>query len=814
MILTAAGVASLGGAEAAVAMFRAATSTNLREWIAADVAVMTGEPLDQVQSQLVTDLEREGVDSTMTIEAVAQATSERVPSPQVVMARVVDPRKYPYYGLVRFSPDLECSRALSDDAVAVSEELMERLEARVGGRIEVNGAPLTVSAVIRSVPDQLALIPTPLPRILLSRGAAIQTGLLRWHGIHYERVLLRLSRDDLLPSVRSRVEAAFPGRRVLDYRRPDPLVALTADRAEGFLRLISVLALLVGALSMALAVWLHLDRRMDAIAIKKVLGASSHQILAIYGWEILLLTGTGSLLGMVSAMVVGWVIVAALPSLFSVQLEWSWNWSGPARGVLMGMLSALAVMGPVIVKVRAVRPHVLLRRRMADGDTMARGRFHAGPITFSTGSVFLFIAAVQPSWRNGLTLFVAMAGLTALISLLSAVALHGLNAAYKRLPPWQAVRHGIRFLLRPGGHARAGIGVMSAGVALVLTVQLLARSALDDLSESVPPTGARLLLMNVQPDQLTGLAALLSSTPGITRRPIILPFYVASVVAVEGRPIGDLPSAGPAGLERRWLAAGVDPDSGVVDLVDGQWWSKNEREAKVALPRSVARAMGARLGSRVEFLAGGSRFSAQVAALFSSGGLDRLRCCFLFNRVVREPENVIYHGFAAVPPERTAAVRELIYRNFPTVTTIDGAGGIHLFERWIDSVLWLVRMAAALTMASAAVLAGASIAANMESRAAEVAIWRVLGARTGSLLWAHFAEFTTMGVTAGVISILLATLAAAPAWAWFTDRDFRWPSVWVLLLALCASVVIANVAGWLVVWRAVSRKPLETIRDS
>ena len=105
---------------------------------------------------------------------------------------------------------------------------------------------------------------------------------------------------------------------------------------------------------------------------------------------------------------------------------------------------------------------------------------------------------------------------------------------------------------------------MSAGVALVLTVQFLAGSASDDLSESVPPTGARLLLMNVQPEQLTGLAALLSATPGISRRPVILPFYVASVAAVDGRPIGDMPSAGPAGLDRRWLAAGVDPDSGVV----------------------------------------------------------------------------------------------------------------------------------------------------------------------------------------------------------------------------------------------------------
>jgi hypothetical protein len=70
-----------------------------------------------------------------------------------------------------------------------------------------------------------------------------------------------------------------------------------------------------------------------------------------------------------------------------------------------------------------------------------------------------------------------------------------------------------------------------------------------------------------------------------------------------------------------------------------------------------------------------------------------------------------------------------------------------------------------------------------------------------------------MGASAGAIGLVLATSAAGPAWAWFADSSFRWPSGWVLLLALFASVGIANVAGWLAVWRAISRKPLETIRD-
>ena len=81
--------------------------------------------------------------------------------------------------------------------------------------------------------------------------------------------------------MRKELKAAFPEARVADYRETHPAITRALDRSTTFLSLVSLIALIVGALGVATAIHSHLQQKLDTIAILKCLGARSSQIMRI-----------------------------------------------------------------------------------------------------------------------------------------------------------------------------------------------------------------------------------------------------------------------------------------------------------------------------------------------------------------------------------------------------------------------------------------------------------------------------------------------------------------------------------------------------
>ena len=67
----------------------------------------------------------------------------------------------------------------------------------------------------------------------------------------------------------------FPEAMAADYREGHPRISRALERSTTFLSLVSLIALIVGALGVATAIHSHLQQRLDSIAILKCLGARS-----------------------------------------------------------------------------------------------------------------------------------------------------------------------------------------------------------------------------------------------------------------------------------------------------------------------------------------------------------------------------------------------------------------------------------------------------------------------------------------------------------------------------------------------------------
>ena len=95
----------------------------------------------------------------------------------------------------------------------------------------------------------------------------------------------------------------------------------------------------------------------------------------------------------------------------------------------------------------------------------------------------------------------------------------------------------------------------------------------------------------------------------------------------------------------------------------------------------------------------------------------------------------------------------------------------------------------------------------------EVVILKTLGARRNRIASIFSVEFLILGVVAGILGSLLATAFSLLV----LNRLFQVDYVFDPLphaVAIFATALLANIAGWLASYRILDQKPMEALRDS
>jgi putative ABC transport system permease protein len=271
-------------------------------------------------------------------------------TPVLVSVKAVDSRVYPFYGTVKLDPARPLSEALTPAIIAVSDDLLVRFNLSSGAAIRLGSADFTVGGVVRLEPDRMAGSLNVGPRVLVTREGLDRTGLMTFGSRASHRLLFKLPpRGVGVAEMRDALRKAFPEAMVADYREGHPFITRALERSTTFLSLVSLIALIVGALGVATAIHSHLQQRLDTIAILKCLGARSAQIIRIYTLQTLLLGLAGGLAG----VAVGAVVQALFPLLLTRyfhfdRIPWSPTFAieGIAAGVLVTMLFTIPPLWP------------------------------------------------------------------------------------------------------------------------------------------------------------------------------------------------------------------------------------------------------------------------------------------------------------------------------------------------------------------------------------------------------------------------------------------------------------------------------------
>ncbi len=842
------GVAALTGVRGFSASFRATLLDRARSIMAADLAAKSIQQTTPEELKGLEGIRAGGVEMTTVTEMMSMAAPPQSMMPVLVSLKAVDPALYPFYGEISLAPAMGLKTALGPGSVAVGDDLLLRLGLHVGDNVRVGGKLFRIAATVVDEPDRLSGNFEAGPRVLISREALDATGLLAPGNHATERVLFKLPppsdgrpvSDAAVAALKTKIAALLPEAQITDYRETNPSLTEGLDRATSLLSLMSLVALVLGAVGVAMAMRAHLQQRLDTIAIMKSLGARSGQIMKIYLLQTLLLGLAGGLLGVLLGVAVQLAFPLVLGRLINVPTELHMQWRAIFTGLGAGMLTTLLFTLPPLLDIRGVRPSLILRRAVEDSDdpfiaaVWKKITKNAAQIV-ATAVILGGIAAIATTLSDSAVVGrVFSLGLVIVLLVLlaaSAAVLWGLkfflNRTRLHLP--SALRHGLANLYRPGNPSAALLAALGMGVMQIMLVFLVQRAVVNELHITSAPNLPNVFMVDIANSEIDGIQRVLKAQPGVTTQPELVPMVGARVEAMDGVTAAEARAKAdeeraqeqaqgtPRNARRRRMPRSVNLTwSEAVPVgtkvVAGEWWKASERGPELAISQQEAQWLGVKLGSTITFAVEDQQIAATVVALTKDDGQHLFgRAQFTLPKAALDGLPVVWSGGVHVTPERVGELQRALYAAYPTVTVINVAQAMETVRAVVIQITYVIQFLAAFSIFAGVVILASSIAGTKYRRIREVVVLKTLGATRGRIATIFSIEFAVLGLVAGVVGIGFANLITRTL---LHQMNVAYQAQLLLNFSALAGVAALTVAtGWMASHRILEQKPLEVLRE-
>ncbi len=810
------GVAALTGVKGFSESVHYTLQKEARTLMSADLMIRLNAPPRESEVQFLDELRSRGIDHTVVTETVSMTSSQAQHTPVLTSIKAADLSKYPYYGALEFEP---ASAQLSHGAVFVSDDLLLRLNVKVGESIKIGEQSYRIEAIIRKEPDRMTTGFTLGPRALMSREGFDRSGLNIFGTRATQRILLKLPAETNLEATRQSIRDVFGRRaRVIDYSEANPTLSRNLNRATAFLSMVSLIALIVGGVGVATSIESHIQQRMDNLAIMKCLGGRSSQLVRIYVAQAIMLGAAGSIIGVTLGFAAQAVFPRFLADYFDVEIDLILSVVPAIQGLGVGLLTTLLFTIPPLLALSRIKPALIFRRNMQEKTQTERDiRPWLALLAIACG---LWGIAVWMSDSLRIGSYFA-GGLIISIAVLAGIAaglLAGLGAFVNRfshrLSP--VIRQGIANLHRPGAHVTAVLVALGVGVMFTLTVQLMQTSLLDQLRLSAPPDSPNVFIVNITNNNRAELWDLVRKQEGVFDAPDPSPAVAGQLMRINGASVEDMSFSD---AEQRYFRtqfaltwSETPPKS--TEILDGAWWPANSKESLVSVEENVGDALRLKVGDTLEWSVAGRPLSARISSLRRT---DAVRIGannqFILTESALQGLPVVYTGTARVRPGDVANLQRTVFERFPTVTVVNAADVLEIVQQVVDRISLTVRFLSAFAILGGVIILASAVAGTRYRRMREVAILKTVGATRGKIIRIFSLEFLVMGLAAGAIGSSLAVLFSIFLVKQLFDSFFAFDPLPVLSSVLFTAVITVA-AGWAASFRILSQKPLEVLRQA
>jgi len=830
VLSVAVGVAALVGVRGLSDSFKSTLSGQARSLMAGDLSAhITHEPTaDESQKIAVVLGGYQGIRSTWTTEAVSMASLPPDPVPLLVSLKAVDPSEYPYYGEAELDPAISLQQALKGDSAIVSDEFLIRLNAHVGQTLRLGGKNFTITAVLKQEPDRILAGAGLGPRVMISSAAFSQTSLggpgsrLNVHLLLKLPVASAAASDNQIAALRPQLESALSDAQVMDFREGNPGITRGLDNATSILSLICLVAMVLGAIGVAMAMHAHLEQRMDMLAILKVMGAGSSDLLRIFLLQTMGLGLAGGLLGVLAGVAVMGGLPAAFGNMVALHVRLAFPWQSALAGVGTGLLTTLLFCLPPLLDVRKVRPVLVLRRLVdhgPDGFTGWLARWWARRLQLAVAAVVVVALgaiawALSDSAKVGAWFAFLFTCALAVLLVMAVIALRAvrfvLDRIRLRLP--SSLRHGLANLYRPGNQSAAVLAALGTGIMLILAVYLMQSAIIGDIKQTASPKIPNIFLVDISNDEVAGVKAFFAQQAGVIKTLDLLPVITGRILSLNGKPVEEMRDQHfpRRMLQNAELSSSDAPPEGD-RIKQGVWW-KDGSAQEIAIAAGPATRLNLGIGSTVELETAGTTHTLRVAAIYEADGQHLgQRVQFVVPPGILGDEAAAWYGGVHMDPKLVPSMERALFAAYPTVSVINLAEVLEHVESVVDQITLVVRLLAGFSILAGLMILASSIAGTRFRRMQEAVVLKTLGATRMRIVRTFSVEFSFLGLLGGAVGVVFANLLTRIL---LHRVDIAFQIEWgATFLALIGTAVLATVTGWIASYRILGLRPLEVLRE-
>ena len=681
--------------------------------------------------------------------------------------------------------------------VWLESRALPALGINVGDTVFVGEAELTVSQIIITEPDRTGgnMMDSAGPRLMLHMDDVEQTNVVQLGSRVSYRYLFAADEIEELDSFEEwfRAREEWRGRYYMrDIREESEEVREALERAESFLLLGSLFAVLLAGVAIALTAKRYSERHYDYVAILKTFGCTSTQISFIYLTIQLSLATVAVIVGWLLGWLVHQVILMFLESLLLVSLP-DPGLQPYVVGSLTAFICLLAFALPPLLALRETPPLRVLRKDMSQQKIGANVPYVFGVL----GTIFLVYWYSQ-DLELTVVLVSSVAAIALFLSIVSYLFLRSSGSA--------GMKAGSAWLLAMTAARRRRrqnvlqVMVFSVTIMSLLILTLLRTDLIEEWQAQLPENTPNHFMMNITQNQIEGIENFFAEN-GIQGNQFY-PLISARVTRVNG----DLPEPGDENdvsvgsgtltenaqideleldeeveetlsgpqtdappvnadeatsggrrvrgrLSRRQVTWAEDlPNDNLI--TEGSWWGIASEPGYVSIEQEYADWLDLQIGDRLEFEVNQQLVSAEVSS-FRSVRWDNMQPNFfiIFSPGTIDHIGATFLSTALMESEQKILLNDLI-RLFPTLVIIEIDGLIEQIQTIIAQVTSAIELISILVLLCGALVLLACVNASLDERFHENAILRTLGAGRKLILTSLLIEFAFIGLVAGLIATI------------------------------------------------------------
>ena len=777
------------------------TEIQATELLAADLVVSSAEPFRQ---ELVGQARGLGLNTALTVSF----RSVVVFGDRLELAEVKAVQSgYPLRGRLLvseqlFSEEFASGAIPGPGAVWPDPRLFQLLDFSVGDSVNLGASSLRVAKVLTYEPDRGGDMFNIAPRLLMNLADLEATGLIR-PGSRATYRLLVSGPGEAVAGFRNLV-GQYEEYDIRDIRDARPELRTALDRAEQFLGLAVLVSIALAGLAIALSAQRYATRHFDNCAIMRCFGADQGTIIKIYFIRLSVLALVCSGIGCVFGYLGQSGLTALMRGLVSRPVPEP-GLAPVLTGMSAGMVTALGFAMPQVLRLKNVTPLRVLRRDLVPLPVSSLGIYAA-----AIGCLLLLAP-----WQSGnveMLLYgftgLALTGVSAFLA--TRLAIRWLNTL--RSGVGVAARFGLANIVRRAGLSTAQVLAISIGVMALTLLVLVRTDLLANWSNRLPPDTPNYFLINIQPGEVGAVSKFIDDRAGMA--PSAYPMIRARLLTINGKAVDpdDYADEQAKRFARRTfnlsVAENLQEDN---RLTTGEWWGDTD-ENLFSFEEEFAATLGISLGDRLEFKIADKPVTGTVSnTRWVDWDTFNVNFFVVANPGTLDGYPATYITSFHLAPENRRLLIELV-RTWPSVTVFDVDSILKQVRGIMEQVVKAVEFVSGFTLLAGIIVLLAALQTTHDERRRETALLNTLGAGRGHVLTGLVAEFALLGLVAGTVAALTATVAEMLLAEYVFHIDIA-VNPWVWLVTPLLSTLVVVVGGLAGTRKVLSTPPMLALRQ-